>query len=325
MAFWIPNWTTAELEQLDPVRDWRLLMNSGDDWITQTYLHLRDAGYPVVAVHSPPADGTVVVHIRRFEEITHASPPPRLRIVSVRAEVLPARRDADWEIVQNAAAARRRRTSFIPVWPQACLIPRDLDRDPTVQRIGYKGFAQNLHPYFRSDVWADELEKRKIEWRPEFWDDLDPPEWQDFSDLDLILAVRPSLRRRYRNKPASKLVNAWLAGVPAIAGREHPFRELRRSGDDYIEISRPEQALSAIDALRSDSDRYGRAVAAGLERGTQFSTSAVVERWIEVLEIVGSAKRPSARMWEIQRRYYASARRSRLAASRARRRLARLR
>ena len=55
VAFWIPNWTTAELEQLDPVRDWRLLMNSGDDWITQTYLHLRDAGYPVVAVHSPPA------------------------------------------------------------------------------------------------------------------------------------------------------------------------------------------------------------------------------------------------------------------------------
>jgi len=54
-------------------------------------------------------------------------------------------------------------------------------------------------------------------------------DWPDFREADLILAVRPGDRRRATNKPASKLVNAWLAGVPALLGPEVAYRELRRS------------------------------------------------------------------------------------------------
>src|SRR5436309_1927650 len=83
-------------------------------------------------------------------------------------------------------------------------------------------------------------------------------------DAVLVLAVRPE--GRSTNKPASKLVNAWLAGVPALLGPEIAYRELRRSELDYCEVSSLAEAQAAVDRLLGDPGLYNAMVENGRAR-----------------------------------------------------------
>ena len=98
-----------------------------------------------------------------------------------------------------------------------------------------------------------------------------------------MLAVRPEASDLYIHKPASKLINAWLAGVPALLGPEYAFRELRRSSLDYFEVSSLEDAIAAVKALSTDPQLYRAMVANGLERAKDFETDRIVELWVRAL------------------------------------------
>ena len=59
----------------------------------------------------------------------------------------------------------------------------------------------------------------------------------DYRTLDAVIAVRPFEPHLYFAKPASKLINAWRAGVPALVGPEFASREIRRTDDDFLEVA----------------------------------------------------------------------------------------
>jgi len=84
-------------------------------------------------------------------------------------------------------------------------------------------------------------------------------------------------------KPPSKLVNAWVAGVPALLGPEPAFRDLRKSELDYIEIRKPNDVVTALRTLKEQPALYAAIVANGLRRGAEFSTTKIVERWLAML------------------------------------------
>ena len=111
--------------------------------------------------------------------------------------------------------------------------------------------------------------------------------WNDYSNVDVILAVRPTnlidSNRQYSSKPATKLYNSWLAGTPAILGREYAFRELRRSELDYIELSEPQDAKEQILRLKNDPELYSKMVKNGLERASDFSNDVILEKWVDFL------------------------------------------
>ena len=67
-------------------------------------------------------------------------------------------------------------------------------------------------------------------------------------------------------KPASKLVNAWAAGVPAMLGPEPAYRELRSSPLDFLETPAAEAVLDAIDRLRGEPGLYAAMAENGLRR-----------------------------------------------------------
>ena len=312
--FYVPGADTGQLEGLSPDRDWAKLMNARDEWTTQTFLRLREAGIDVALISRPPAQGVVVSHTRRVDDLIRGLASVPFTVVSIRGEVLPARRDADWEVVQNRRAATQSRTTYIPVWPQADLRRRDPARGTAIRRIGYMGFPTNLHSYFQSQEWRESLEARSIEWVPRF----DPESgWNDFSDLDLVVAVRPGHRRNYPGKPATKLVNAWTAGVPALVGIELPFREVRRSALDFVELSAPRDALLALDDLARSPGRYEAMIQNGLARSAEYSAAITTDRWVEMLNALAT-DRP--RMLSIRRTGWRWIRRARLAATRSVRR-----
>ena len=57
----------------------------------------------------------------------------------------------------------------------------------------------------------------------------------------------------YFAKPASKLVNAWHAGVPALLGPEPAYQALRMQFD-YIEIRSPEDAIREVIRLKENPE-----------------------------------------------------------------------
>jgi glycosyltransferase involved in cell wall biosynthesis len=284
-TFFLAGEDLESLARIDPDRDWRELQTGERAWILQTYLRMRRAGHPVELSGTVPEEGLVVFHAKQAKELLRS----RLRdtvLVGVRAD----NREpliADFEILQNGFFADGRRRFFIPHWPQPGLVPRDPARGERIERIAYKGFAANLHPSFRTPAWTDFLAQEGIEWvedavafagrnRLEL-------EWPDFRTVDLVLAVRPDERKQRRSKPATKLVNAWLAGVPALLGSELAFEELRRSELDYLKVSSVVEAREAVLRLRRDPELYRTMVENGFRRGVEFTHEALVPRWAELL------------------------------------------
>jgi len=278
----------AALRRLDPDRDWREFNRGERVWVLQTYLRLARAGYPVELTASPPAEGVVVFHAKHARALR--SEWRRLG----NAVLLGARADnrepliADFEVVQNGRFADAERRFLIHHWPQPALLPRDPSRGTAIRRIAFKGFEQNLHPEFRSPAWREFLAGRGIEWE----DDAVPfagaatdkagIDWPDFRQVDLLLAVRPE-NRLWTPKPASKLVNSWLAGVPALLGPEYAYRELRRSELDYLEVSSLMEAKAAVLRLLERPDLYQAMVENGRARATEFTAEATLSRWVDLL------------------------------------------
>lgn len=275
----------ASLSGIDPDRDWRELQTGERAWILQTFLRLRRAGHPVALSASVPAGGTVVFHAKQEKEVRRRA-GREVVLVGARADNREAL-IADFEILQNGVFADGRKRFFIPHWPQPGLAPRDSARGERIERIAYKGFAANLHPDFRTPGWTGFLAAEGLDWvvdavafagrnRLEL-------EWPDFRTVDLLLAVRPPERKTRRSKPATKLVNAWLAGVPALLGPELAFRELRRSELDYLEVASVAEARAAVLRLRRDPGLYRAMVENGRRRGADFAVEALVPRWAELL------------------------------------------
>lgn len=189
---------------------------------------------------------------------------------------------ANYVAQQNLLELRDGMSSFFPHLPQPGLIERNELRLAMVKNISFKGDISNLDPAFRSNWFIKSLRERGIDLRI----DLRSTDWSsgmkmhDYSDIDVVLAVRNLTRRDYRVKPASKLVNAWLAGVPAILGPEPAFRQLRRSDLDYLEVETPDEALLALDRLRTEPALYEAMVDNGRKRAQEFTRDAVLDWWI---------------------------------------------
>ena len=286
-TFFLAGEDLEALSRIDPDRDWRELQTGERAWILQTWLRLRRAGHPVELSRTVPEDGLVVFHAKQTKELLRQR--SRLRdavLVGVRAD----NREpliADFEILQNGFFADGRRRFSLPHWPQSGLVPRDPARGERIERIAYKGFAANLHPDFRTPAWTGFLQQEGIEWVVDAvaFDGRNRREldWPDFRTVDLALAVRPAERKQRRSKPATKLVNAWLAGVPALLGPELAFQELRRSELDYLEVATVAEAREAVLRLRRDPDLYRAMVENGRRRGAEFTFDAVAARWAELL------------------------------------------
>jgi hypothetical protein len=281
----------AGLRPSDYERDWRDLLTRcrAMPAVVRTYCHLVERSLPVAISDQAPRTGVVVVHADDLPLLLsklHGGKRPV--IVSARGD-RPAQYHADFEVVQNPDTAAPNRCFFIPVWPQPGLIPRDPGRGATISRIAFKGFRRELNEDFRSPDWADFLGQRGIAWALDEavpngrQTDFTNLAWHDFSQTDLILAVRRDVGDAQLRKPPTKLVNAWAAGVPAILGPESAYRAARKSALDYLEVSSLAEAGRAVDELRADPGRYLAMVENGRNRAREYSAARVGRDWESLL------------------------------------------
>lgn len=104
---------------------------------------------------------------------------------------------------------------FVPHWHQPNIIQRDVSRTNTIKNIGYLGLRENIPlealKVIEGFCKSNELSFRIVE---------NPTKWNDYSDLDLIIAIRSFESYNFYHKPYSKIVNALKAKCIVIAGRE---------------------------------------------------------------------------------------------------------
>ena len=263
-------------------------------WILQTYLHLKKAGFPCKLVHNLPSEGIIVAICGSLLNLT---PGPRQLFVSIQADRDYLHPFAQVHVLQNAMARLRYKNivrrlifpgifTYMPHWPQPGLIPRNPERGDRFENVAYFGRGGNLAPELKTPEWDREmtclgLKSTVIE---------NENRWNDYSDVDAVLAVRSFDSKQYLKKPASKLYNAWLAGVPAVLGPESAYRGERKNDLDYIELNSPADAISALKRLKENKAHRKAMVENGHIRAREVSEEAMINRWREMFtEIVKSA------------------------------------
>jgi hypothetical protein len=251
-------------------------------WIVKTFQVLKDQGFACDFAQVLPQEGVILAHRDHLPD--ELRPGPRQLLVCVVADT---RRHpyAQIHVVQNpgdelvGSPSALWPSSFMPHWPEWDLIPRDAARKDTCKNVAYFGQPERLAEEFRAPAWGDRLRRLGFTWRI-----AAPETWNDFSEVDVIVAVRSFDRRTHHRYPASKLYNAWCAGVPAILGYESAYRSERRGELDYIEATSEEEVITALARLRDDPALYRAIVANGAARAREVTFGEIAARWKRLIE-----------------------------------------
>ncbi|MBS0319220.1 MAG: glycosyltransferase family 1 protein [Proteobacteria bacterium] len=255
-----------------------------DVWIAQSYVLLRDAlaarGYTVRFGHRYPWHGIGVAHWDDLNALFNGA--HRAHVIGVRADR--SRLDScERVVVQNDVGPVAPCERYVPLWPQPGLQARDAARGTRVATVGYFGRMGRVPAWMRGGELAARLAALGVALK------LSDDAWNDYRDVDVVLAVRTEGAAMLRQKPASKLYNAWLAGVPALLSPEPAFARLRASELDYVEVRNADDVVAAVQQLQRDPATYAAMVARGRERGAAFTRDAIAARWLAVIDEVRAA------------------------------------
>lgn len=310
VSFYLPEeeWPASIPPSVDS--DWSVFGPGKYAWTLQTYLRLRENRFPCQLVSQLPDTGIVIAH--------RAYLPDRLKPNSHQLLVC---LQADWgrhpyaqvHVVQNA---RQKGKRYLPItdyllrcctnvhlkhWPQPGLIPRRPGRAEIFENIVYFGTEENLAGELKEASWAGRLSALGLNWIT----NTNANSWHDYSEVDAVVAVRGFGNECYDWKPATKLYNAWHAGVPVILGPESASRRERRSELDYLEVKSVEELFEAVELLRNDINLRRAIVENGRLRATESQPDVLSAAWQHFLtESVFQAYRKWCGYTDITRSLY---------------------
>ena len=284
------------LPPVEEMEDWgkgepSRLMQSGKAacvqcWIYLTILRLSRAKVDITLCHTIPEEGIVVALTGNLMPEFRA--PEGVYLIGVVADGTP-HPACHFHILQNAAHARRlRHSAYIPLWPQPGLIPRDPARGERFENVVFYGDPPNLAPEIRDPSFGKLLKNRfNLDFQIAGAD-----RWHDYSETDCVLAIREFGSKPFLRKPATKLYNAWMAGVPMIGGIDSAFATDGRAGIDYMQCDTLESLWSAVARLKDDPDFRKRMVAEGGSAAQQFTPEAITGRWQNLLHSLVAREAP---------------------------------
>ena len=247
-------------------------------WTVQTCLHLKASGFACELTNSIPTEGILVAHRKSVPR--DFIPPQGVLFVCLRADAT-FHPYAHWHVVQNRAALSSWFPSvYMPHWPQPGLIRRDPARGDLFSNAAYFGEPTYIAEEMRNPAWGDLMSELQLQWHFP-----GPEKWHDFSETDVVVAVRGFDTHRRENKPPAKLFNAWHAGVPAILGNESAYQQERRGTLDYLEAGSFAELAAALRRLHRDPMLRREMRANGLDRAKETDPSVVTKMWREFFEL----------------------------------------
>jgi hypothetical protein len=246
-------------------------------WEWATYFHLKNAGHNVCLTDKMPDAGIVVVSACIYPLMK--KPPQNVLLISTLADS-PPRFFAHVNVSQNPVQHRDYPNLFeypiwrhINIWPQPGIIPRDPARGERFERIGFFGHYDQLERSLQRDEFKEALAKRGLTLK------IVDRDFCDYSDVDAVIAVRDYTGNPQLHKPASKLINAWSAGVPLLTTGETAYKAIQKSSLDFIEISNTEELLAGFDKLKADPGLVKKMAANGQQRVQDFTQEKILNEW----------------------------------------------
>lgn len=275
---WSDLVSTTELPPIESI--YQRCVNGRDNWSVQTYLQLKRRGLEVyLTPHYIPGK----ICVTTYDDLA-------IKDFCFNSYVVACRHDrgrpeiCEQRVVQNQLNVIDKTDHFIPHWPQINLKPRDPYRGTKIENLVYKGLEYNLATQLKTPAFRAALREIGVNFA------LDTHEvghcqyeWSDYTQADIVLAARNCTEYDLSIKPASKLINAWLAGCPALLGPESAFQQLRKSDLDYIEVRTPEDVVAAIQRLQTHPDLYKAMVENGQQRAKDFTADQIALRWRNLL------------------------------------------
>ncbi len=250
---------------------------SAQSWIYQTWAALQRAGVDAKLTAEIPGEGILLGLSGFFNDTFRA--PEGVFFAGIVADYLP-HPGAHLHILQNPAYAKRLAHSvYMPHWPHPNLIPREPGRGDIFETVCFFGDEQNLAPELKDPAWIRQLNDMGLKLEV-----CSSDRWHDYSDADCVIALRGFSSSRYLHKPATKLYNAWLAGVPFIGGRDSAYAGDGRIGVDFLQAASPADLLAQIRRLKDDVFLRQKLVSAGHEASRNFNSSSILERWKKLLD-----------------------------------------
>lgn len=260
-------------------------------WTLQTYLILRNRMDGVTCTRFPKSDAINIAHCQYLRKIQCE---PHTFICSISGEY----RHLFWahmHIVQNQKQHDGKRYFWIPHWMQPGLIPRKENRT-VVDTVAYAGDPRRLSVrnnylqskiarfgYFTSKTDGNDFWSAKINNMGMHFAFLQKPEWNDYSEIDILVGIRSFDGERYNYLPPTKLINAWHAGIPFIGGNDSAFEQVGTPGKDYIKVKSKEEAIQEIIRLRRDHEYYKSFVEAGMKQAKEYTREKIAGAWIQLL------------------------------------------
>lgn len=261
----------------------RFLGDTTATWLLQTFLQLKHRGLNVHLVDRLVPGGICVSGIW---QVGRRSLLGRSYNVVVQADCCrpPV---ADHIVTQNPTGVLNKNDHLIYHWPQPGLIARHSDRGDRIQNVVYRGTMNNLWAPLQAPEFTQRLAELGVQFICDNNDDQPNQDrcrlWQDYSNADLVLAMRDLTVYDERIKPATKLANAWLAGVPAILGPESAYQDLRTDDLDYIEARSCDDVVNAVRRLKENPSLYRAMRERAAERAPKFTADAVAKLWRDTL------------------------------------------
>jgi hypothetical protein len=263
-------------------------------WTIQTYLYLKQANFPCQLVSQIPDEGIIFFHRNALGAHPKGlRPNPRQLLICLKAEERPAP-FAQLHIVQNPTEVKFLPGSYyIPHWTQPGLQQRESSRGDRFEVVSFLGHQNSLAKEFTENKWLQDLANIGLKWHSVVhtnpWYDYQSlnNQWANYRHIDVVIAIRSFQNNdRYPQKPATKLFNAWLAGVPAILGQESAYTWEGRVNENYLEAQTYDQVLEHLVALRDDPSLRDRLVANGLEQSQRIQPLATLQHWQQFIQTI---------------------------------------
>lgn len=279
------------------------------NWTIQSFMYLRSLDYPCTLTDILPDNGIIFAH---SDFLSSSDKPSSKKFI---VEIKPDRKlscyFANFVIVQCRLDPLRNwltkpfiHSAYVPYWPQPSLIPRDPNRGARFENVYYMGNASQ----FLENVNELENEIAQLGLTLKM-----PPraKWHDYSEADVVVAVRPlknlladfSGDRDQFRKPASKLINAWLAGVPAILSPEPSYKDIKLSDLDFLEASNVSEIIEQLKLLAANPKLRNLMRHNSLTRASEISPNKNLQAWANIIgsEIIPIylkwLKSPCLRLW----------------------------
>lgn len=244
-------------------------------WTLRTYLHLRDH-FTCQLVDTMPEKG-IIFFFRGSVSFFQKPKPGQFWVCMVG--------DSSWHIYsqinifQNPIEAKKWPCSyFVHHWPQINIMPSIRHGKP-LENIYYFGTAENLAKEFKEKDWADFCSRNNLKFH------ICPSEkWNDYRNADLVLAVRSfDDSNSYDNKPSSKLVNAWIAGVPFIARKESAYLADCKLENEIIFIDTYDNLKNKTHLLTNNKNLLEEYRKASQKKGEEFSMTFFLGEWSKLI------------------------------------------